>query len=40
MTLLAGLLQSYVAAFLVGMGVGAVTMGVVRLIKGALNAGD
>lgn len=40
MTLLAGLVKAFLASFMVGMGIGVVTMGVVRLVKGVLNAGD
>lgn len=40
MTLIAALLKNYVAAFLVGIGVGAMFGAVGKLIKGASNAWD
>jgi len=40
MTLLAGLVQAFLASFMIGLGIGVVTMGVIRLVKGVLHAGD
>ena len=40
MTLVAGLLKAYVSAFAAGVGIGVVSVAVVRLVKGVFSSGD
>jgi len=40
MTFVAGLLQAYIAAFLVGVGVGVLLMALVRMVRSVFNVTD